>query len=117
MGASNVAAVITSWGHVGLAPRWLLMHMALTALDPPGRDDVPPCLYWGGWELQASAMGYPATPWASRKLRRLRAELVAVGAIELDAKGNRAHSTRWVVNPMPLDRSPRPALPWLQGGP
>lgn len=116
MGASNVAAVGLSWGRLDLAPRWLLTHMALTSLDPPGRNDVPPCLYWGGWELQAGWMNYPATLASARKLRRLRAQLLTAGAIELDAKGTRAHSTRWLVNPLPLDPSPSPALPWLKGG-
>lgn len=116
MGASNAVAVMTSWSHLHRAPSTLLLHMALTALDPPGRDDVPPCLYWGGWQLQASAMGYSPNDTSKRLLRKLRAQLLAAGAIELDAKGTRAHSTRWLVHPLPPQGSSSPSLPWLMGG-
>jgi hypothetical protein len=112
MGASNAVSVLQYWGHLAMAQRVLLVHMALTALDPPGRPEQPPCLYWGGWELQALAMGYPADDTHRRQLKRLRARLTAAGAIELDAKGTRARSTRWLVNPMPLGRPAEP-LPWL----
>jgi hypothetical protein len=112
MGASNVTAVLTYWGHLDLAQRVLLVHMAVTSLDPPGRTDQPPCLYWGGWELQALAMGYPASDSARRRLKRLRSQLAAAGAIELEAKGTRARSTRWLVHPMPLGRPAEP-LPWM----
>jgi len=113
MGASNVVAVMTSWGRLNPAPRMLLVHMAVTALDPPGRDDVPACLYWGSWEMQASAMGYPLNRTSARFLRKLRAKLVAAGAIELDSLGTKAHSTRWMVNAMPA-AAPQ-SLPWLGG--
>jgi hypothetical protein len=112
MGASNVVAVMASWGTLNATPQRLLIHMAVTALDPPGRDDVPPCLYWAGWETQASAMGYKLNPTSARWLRSLRAQLVAAGAIELDSLGTRAQSTRWTIHPMPAMAQP---LPWLEG--
>jgi len=107
-----VSAVLQCWGHLDLAPRLLMVHMALVSLDPPGRNDVPPCLYWGGWELQATAMHYPLSDTARRRLKRLRLALVEAGAIVLEAKGTRARSARWLVHPMPVEEH-SPPLPWL----
>lgn len=115
MGASNATAVVYSWSHLHLAPRWLLVHMALTAYDPPGQEGKPPCLYWASWERQAEAMGYEVNDGARRRLKRLRVQLVQAGAIELDARGTRGSSSRWLLHPL----RPTPAalpLPWLSGG-
>lgn len=115
MGASNATAVVYSWSHLNLAPRLLLVHMALTAYDPPGLEGKPPCLYFASWERQAEAMGYESDDSARRRLKRLRAQLVTAGAIELDARGSRGSSPRWLLHPL----RPMPTglpLPWLSGG-
>lgn len=114
MGASNATAVVYSWSHLNLAPRLLLVHMALTAYDPPGLEGKPPCLYWASWERQAEAMGYEPNESARRRLMRLRGQLVAAGAIELDARGTRVSSTRWLLHPLRAEPAGLP-LPWLSG--
>jgi hypothetical protein len=112
MGYHNVAAVMTFWTPLPGAPRVLLVHMALTSLDPPGRNGTPECHYWGSAEMQAQAMGYTCKG-ASRMLRKLRATLVEAGALQLVRPGHKGRPPVWLVVTAP-PRQPA-QLPWLDG--
>jgi len=92
MGAANVAAVLAVWGpRLGShhAARVALVVMANTSLDNDKLDKAgqvirPKCVYFGGWQAIASALGLGGTPsfqqqHVSRHLRVLTKE----GAIEM----------------------------------
>lgn len=92
MGAANVAAVLAVWGpRLGShhAARVALVVMANTSLDNDKCDKAeqvirPKCVYFGGWQPIASALGLVGTSQfqqqhVSRHLRVLTKE----GAIEM----------------------------------
>lgn len=84
MGGSSALAVMALYPKVGHAPMRLLTHMAATSLDPGQRSEGRiPCCYWASPEAQILAMGWRdmsrGNAW--RRLRRLRDELIASGAI------------------------------------
>lgn len=93
MGASNVAAVYTSWAGLNHVPFRLLAYMALVTLD---RDDPP--RFWGGRDDLAHAIGrrVPREPddtdtseaaAAVRRQRKQAHEAVRVALAELKAVG------------------------------
>jgi hypothetical protein len=84
MGGSSALAVMALHPKLSHTAMRLLVHMAATSLDPGQRSDGRiPCCYWAGQESQILAMGWRDMSGASarRKLRRLRTELIAAGAI------------------------------------
>jgi len=102
MGGSNVTAVLAFWQGLPPTQMRLLVHMAVTAYDPPGKDGQAPCIYWGADDNQAQALGYPAGRKSNRRmLQKLRAKLLAAGALELVSRGSRTEPTRWFVNTTP----------------
>lgn len=110
MGYHNVAAVMAQWAQLDHRPMLLLIHMSLVSLDPPGREGVPPCHYWGSVELQTIAMNYHGKN-AGRTLRRLRQGLVTAGALELVRPGHKGRPPVWrVVTDPPREAS---GFPWL----
>jgi len=115
MGASNVSAVYLYWNHLASSPLRLLTHMALVSLDPPGKGDTAPCLYWGDIDTQILAMNYSGKH-AARRLRRVRAELVEAGALERIRPSARHRSPTWRVVPDPGSQDHLEPLPWLLGG-
>lgn len=93
MGASNVAAVYTSWAGLNHVPFRLLAYMALVTLD---RDDPP--RFWGGRDDLAHAIGrrVPREPddtdasesaAAVRRQRKQAHEAVRIALAELKAVG------------------------------
>ena len=92
MGAANVAAVLAVWGpRLGShhAARVALVVMANTSLDNDKLDKAgqvirPKCVYFGGWQLIASALGLAGTSASQQQnvSRHLRV-LTEVGAIEM----------------------------------
>lgn len=115
MGSSNVSAVYLYWGHLPSSELRLLVHMANVSIDPPGAQNMPSCLYWGGIDSQASAMNYAGKN-AGRLLRKLRARLVKDGAIELVRHSAQHRSPTWRVVTDPGAQDHRaPPMPWLRG--
>lgn len=104
------------WRHLPSPELRLLLHMALLSVDPPGAQDMPPCLYWGSVESQALAMNYTGKH-AARKLRERRSHLVEVGAIERVRSSARRRSPTWRIVPEPGSQEHERPLPWLMGGP
>lgn len=82
----NVGRVMALHAKLDHRPMRLLVHMAFRSLDPgqlrPERDDLA-CMYWDGAAIQSLAVwGLGWTPGRDRVLRRLRVDLVRVGAID-----------------------------------
>lgn len=84
---------MAQFGHVDARPRLLLVHMALMAIDPPGRrtDLHPPAVYFAPWHTQALALGYPLTESSERLLRRQRRVLLDAKAVEVTGSDARGH--------------------------
>jgi hypothetical protein len=84
MGGSSALAVMALYPKLNHSAMRLLTHMAATSLDPGQRSGGRiHCCYWAGPEAQILAMGWRdmtrVTAW--RRLRLLRSELLASGAI------------------------------------
>lgn len=85
MAGTNVGRVMALYTKASQPARLLLVHMAWRSLDP-GQIKKPTdlqCMYWDGATVQCLAVwGSDWTPGRDRVLRRLRAELVRIGAID-----------------------------------
>lgn len=86
MGGMNVGRVMALHAKLDHRPMRLLVHMAFRSLDPgqlrTDRDDLP-CMYWDGAAIQSLAVwGLGWTPGRDRELRRMRADLVRICAID-----------------------------------
>lgn len=117
-----------AWAELDSTPMRLLVHMALVANDPAQARTVEPCLYYAGWEAQARALGERDIPspaatdtysvarrhYLANRTTKVRATLLAVGAIESVKRGTPGHAAVYRVcteqTPMVgADRHP----PWV----
>lgn len=108
MGARLVGEVSDHWGHLPAGPYKLLVRMAVSALDTPGKDGRPARVYWKGWADLAIALGRkpPAEDddspeavrqkkWMKEEVRRHTSDLIKMGAVER-AVDNPGRGTRQV---------------------
>jgi hypothetical protein len=108
MGARLVGEVSDHWGHLPAGPYKLLMRMAVSALDTPGKDGRPARIYWKGWADLAVALGRKipdeddTSPEAVTRRATIKSEvkrhtnaLIKLGAVER-AVDNPGRGTRQV---------------------
>jgi hypothetical protein len=88
------------------ADRLVLHRMAHSALDVPGKNGEPACLYFGGRDplilaLSDGNMPEPKTPaykTQSRKVSGCIQRLIKAGAIERIEEGRRDHNSVYKLN-------------------
>lgn len=108
MGSRLVREVSDHWGHLAGAPYKVLLRMALSALDSPGKDGRPAEVYWKGWadlaiglgrkppdEMDASPEAERQRKWMKDEVRRATSALVRAGAVQR-AVDNPGRGTRQV---------------------
>jgi hypothetical protein len=116
MGRANAVTAMVTWRALDSMPMRLLVHMALMSLDPPGSDEIDPCLYFAGWETQALALGMDVPPAAAtdtwsverrrviqRAVARHREILAVAGAISRVKHSAPGRPAAWRVHPDPPD--------------
>ena len=99
MGARLVSvALLPDWAGLSAPARLGLVAMCQTAHDR-ACDDIPAGTYWGGHAALAVALFGGDGPSELRRVRRIIAELVEAGAVELVEPAHRRRQATYRVTP------------------